>query len=236
MEASMIGREYHQAGVIYVCSGCERDMLDSGNGADLHLSTTTPHTHTHSPSPSLPLSFPPLSFFSQGQNTHRTLESNLLSAYSTLLPPRCFLQTLFVKAFFSSARERAVYTNRLSKRRQIPLLRVDTNLTCEKYNGLFACCTARRETSFPCLSASGKQIQSGREASVRRSSHMLKQGFKNKKINKSTLNVLNTCGVFGFRKMKSTEHLKYFVASWHKLQCILIQLFGVFFGGGISFL
>lgn len=35
-------------GYIYVCSGCERDMLDSGNGADLYLNTA-PHCHYHFP-------------------------------------------------------------------------------------------------------------------------------------------------------------------------------------------
>lgn len=48
METSEIGREYHQTGVIYVCSGCERDM-DSGNGADLRLSTAPPTATIISP-------------------------------------------------------------------------------------------------------------------------------------------------------------------------------------------
>lgn len=137
MEARMIGREYHQAGVIYVCSGYERDMLDSGNRADLHLSTA----------PQLPLSFPRFpSLWVSTRIVHCKVIYFLLTV--PFFPSRCFLLTV-CKSLFSSASERAVYTNRLSKPCQIPLLRVDTNLTCEKYNGLFACCTAWRETSFP---------------------------------------------------------------------------------------
>lgn len=49
MGTRKIEREYHRAGVIYVCSGCETDMLDQGNGADLHLNTalTPPYCHYH---------------------------------------------------------------------------------------------------------------------------------------------------------------------------------------------
>lgn len=51
METSEIGKEYHQVGVIYVCSGCETDMLDPGNGADLYLNTYPPTPAPPPPSP-----------------------------------------------------------------------------------------------------------------------------------------------------------------------------------------
>lgn len=76
METSEIGREYHQAGVIYVCSGCETDMLDPGNGADLYLNTAP-----HPPAATI-ISLPA---FSQDYSMYSTLESNLLSLYSTFL-------------------------------------------------------------------------------------------------------------------------------------------------------
>lgn len=73
--------------------------------------------------------------FSQDYSMYSTLESNLLSPYSSFLP-FLFLPTCVYKGS-SRASQCAVYTdtNLLSKQWQIPLLHVDTELMF----GLFAC-------------------------------------------------------------------------------------------------
>lgn len=81
MENSEIEREYHQAGVIYVCSGCERDMLDPGNRADLYMNTA-PHCHYHFPTCLL-------------TGSYSKLESHLVSASF----PFCF--SLLIKAVYT---------------------------------------------------------------------------------------------------------------------------------------
>lgn len=87
MESSEIGREYHQAEVIYVCSGCEADMLDVGNGADLYLNTA-PHCHYH---------FPTCRFPVLKHALYSILGSNSLSPYS--IKCLCFLLALVYEPF-----------------------------------------------------------------------------------------------------------------------------------------
>lgn len=87
METSKIGREYHQAGVIYVCSGCETDMLDPGNGADLYLKTPPP----------LPLSFPCL--LSPRIIACTVHWKVIYFLFTVHFFPFSFSQPLFIKAF-----------------------------------------------------------------------------------------------------------------------------------------
>lgn len=107
MENSKIGGEYHQAGVIYVCSGCERDMLDPGNGADLYMNTA-PHCHYNFPTCLLP-------------GLYSTLESNLVLL---TVPFSSFCFFLFIKLFQQPVN--AQFKQASSRRRT--RLHVDTEL------------------------------------------------------------------------------------------------------------
>lgn len=122
MENSKIGGEYHQAGVIYVCSGCERDMLDPGNGADLYMNTA-PHCHYNFPTCLLP-------------GLYSTLESNLVLLTVPFFP-FCFF--LFIKLFQQPVN---VQFKQASSRSSAEL-HVDTELMFG--GGLFAPANSRKQ-------------------------------------------------------------------------------------------
>lgn len=99
---------------------------------------------------------------------YSTLESNLVSPYTTFLP----FVFLSVCIAFSSASESAVYTdtNLLSKQWRIPLLHVDSELLFGNDSGLFACDTRTARHFFFAPALLQHEANSRTQISVRKES------------------------------------------------------------------